>query len=204
MNAENRGLEPGADGARRGGVSPVAEVTEEMFADLYQQEAGRLLCFLVRRVGESEAPELRDRALTEFFVWWPAHPEHPAPVATLYMIAQRRAADHVARCGRSLPVEGGDLQELAWALRRHRDQYAAADLRIDLRRALAGLDERERRALQLRHLDEVPVAVCAALLGTGIDNTKKILKKALVKLRLSPGLAAYDSAVTTTPQEVRK
>ncbi|WP_405969030.1 sigma-70 family RNA polymerase sigma factor [Streptomyces sp. NBC_00988] len=169
---------------------PSGVVTEAMLLAVYHQEAERVLNVLARRVGRAAAPELRDQALMEFFAWWPAHPEHPNPTAALYMITQRRAVDHLGKQGRILPVQDSDLDELARALA-SQDPYAAADLRMDLRRALTRLCERERQALQLRHLDGMPVAACAALLGTGIDNTKKILKRALRKLRQDPGMAAY-------------
>ncbi|MEV6013398.1 sigma-70 family RNA polymerase sigma factor [Streptomyces sp. NPDC051976] len=195
---------PGTDSPGRDAVPPGAEVTEAMSLEVYQEEGDRLLRFFIRRVGRADAAELRDQTLTQFFIWWPAHPEHPTPTATLYTIAQRRAADFLRRRGRKLPVEGGDTKGLVAVLAARCDAYAAADLRIDLRQALTGLSDRERRALQLHHLDDMSVAVCAELMGTGVDNMKKILKTALKKLRLSPGLTAYDIPVTVTPQEVRK
>ncbi|MGW6523995.1 RNA polymerase sigma factor [Streptomyces sp. NPDC054962] len=181
----------------------VNTVTEAMFLQVCEEEDARLLNALARRVGRSHAPDLRDQVLLEFFVWWPAHPEHLNPVAVLYMIAQRRAVDHLKREGRTLLVEGEDLEELATAIPMQ-DPYGAADFRIDLQRALDGLSDRERRALELRFLDGMPVAACAALLGTGIDNTKKILKAARRKLREAPAMTAFGTPPMAAPLEVRE
>ncbi|MFF3460510.1 RNA polymerase sigma factor [Streptomyces sp. NPDC002730] len=183
---------------------PPCVVTEGMLRDLYFGESDRLYRFLTRRVGETDAGEVKSQAFVDFFVWWPAHPDHPAPTAALYTIAQRRAVDLIRARGRTLSVEGGAMDLGACALAVHRDPFSVVHLRLDLRRALADLNERERRALQLHHLDGLTVVVCAELMGTGVDNVKRILKTALAKLRLSPRMTAYQLPVATPPQEVRK
>lgn len=183
---------------------PPCVITEGMLRDLYFGESDRLYGFLARRVGDGDAAEVKSQAFLDFFVWWPAHPDHPAPTAALYTIAQRRAVDHLRGQRRRLSVEGGDVDLVACALAAQRDAFSVVDLRLDLHRALADLNARERRALQLHHLDGLTVAVCAQLMGTGVDNVKRILKTALEKLRMSPGMTAYQVPVPTQPQEVRK
>jgi RNA polymerase sigma factor (sigma-70 family) len=176
-------------------------VDEAMFERVHRQESERLVNYLAKRVGREAAPEVSAQTWLEFFAWWPAHPDHPSPTGTLYIIAQRRAADQLRRSGRTLPVEGSDLEALAAGLRPGDGGVATAELRLDLEQALEELSAQHRRALELHYLDELPVARCAELMGLGVNNMKKILKTALRTLRHSPGMAVYRTV--TTAEEAR-
>lgn len=169
------------------------EISEAEFAAFYETNVDKLTTYLTRFVGRDDALILVGQVFEQFFVWWPANPCHPAPRATLYRIANCRAADHLRRNGRSLTVEAGDLEK-ALLEGEHADGFAAVELRTDLERALAELSERQRQALVLRYLAGLPVKECAAVLGQGHDNMKKILKKALQTLRTSPRMDTYEPA----------
>lgn len=161
----------------------------------YETHIEGLLTYLARKAGRGAADDLASRIFEQFLLWRPGHPDHPAPVAALYRIAQCRLADHLRRHGQTLAPEASDLEQALqpvddgpW------DGFAAVDLRLDLEQALAKLTERERQALLLRYAAQLPVKECAEVLGLGVDNMKKILSRALRTLRQSPRMNAYDTA----------
>jgi RNA polymerase sigma factor (sigma-70 family) len=185
-----------------GQISGIPVVDEAMLAAFYEAHAEKLFKFVARKVGPDDGGELFSQVLEEFFVWWPANPEHPKPVATLYQIARCRLSDYFRHNDRKvLTVEAEDLVEAA-ASGSYRDELADIVPRADLGTALAGLTERERQALAVRYLADQPVKECAEVLETGIDNTKKILKTALKKLRKSPCMDGYK--IAQTAKEARR
>jgi RNA polymerase sigma-B factor len=62
------------------------------------------------------------------------------------------------------------------------DPIAAAEARTDLRAALERLDERERRAVALRYVADLPRAQVAARLGLSEAQTARILSRATRRL----------------------
>ncbi|MFF7946629.1 sigma-70 family RNA polymerase sigma factor [Streptomyces griseorubiginosus] len=107
----------------------------------------------------------------------------------------RRAGRRTPRRGRVLTVEADDLAKAASSAA-HRDDLADVVRRVDLGTALAELTERQRQALTLRYVADLPVKDCAEVMETGIDNMKKILRTALQKLRESPRMDGYKTAQT--------
>ncbi|MFI2437135.1 RNA polymerase sigma factor [Streptomyces sp. NPDC018693] len=188
------GLVPDAAGPC-GPSAGIPVVDEAALAAFYEAHVDRVFRFLARKAGRDDGKLILGQVFEEFFTWWPENPEHPKPVATLYQIARCRLNDHLRRKGRVLTVEAHELAEAA-ADGGSRDELADVVQRVDLGAALAGLTERERQALMLRYVADLPVAQCAEVLGTGIDNMKKILKAALRKLRQSPRLDGYETAGT--------
>ncbi|SEB29896.1 Sigma-70, region 4 [Streptomyces misionensis] len=168
---------------------------EAMLEGFFEAHQGGVLRFLTSKAGPEDGGEIFSQAFEEFFEWWPKNPEHPKPVAMLYRIARCRLNDHFRRRGRVLTLETGDLAEIA-ARGTCPDELADLIRRVDLGRALAELTERERQALALRYLADLPVKDCAEVLGVGIDNMKKILKTASGKLRQSPHMDGYKTAGT--------
>jgi RNA polymerase sigma factor (sigma-70 family) len=167
---------------------------------LYRQEHTQLLRLLTRLgVPTGDTESVAHDVWSAFFIWLPDHQDHPSPVGVLYTIAKRRAVDY-HRTNRSQPVEHSVLEALAAAVL---PTLGLSDLRIDLERALTSLAPRERRALQLHYVNQHSVAATATLLGTGMDNTKKIIKRALKSLREHPSLSGYQ-APGKDAQEVRK
>ncbi|MFF1680762.1 RNA polymerase sigma factor [Streptomyces sp. NPDC058256] len=171
----------------------VVVVGEAELASFYETRVEALLNYLVRKAGRDDAEDLLSQVFEQFFIWWPQHPCHPSPVGTLYRIAQCRLADRLRRDGRTLTVEASDLEE-ALGEGDHADGFTGVDLRVDLGRALAELSERERQALLLRYVADLPVGDCAEVLELAVDNMKKILKTALRTLRQSPRMDTYEPA----------
>jgi len=166
-----------------------------MLAAFYEAHEDGVARFLARAAGRDEGKEIFSQVFEEFFVWWPANPGHAKPVATLYRIARCRLNDHFRRSGRVLTVEADDLAKAASSAA-HRDDLADVVRRVDLGTALAELTERQRQALTLRYVADLPVKDCAEVMETGIDNMKKILRTALQKLRESPRMDGYKTAQT--------
>ncbi|MFE4758255.1 RNA polymerase sigma factor [Streptomyces mirabilis] len=186
------GLEQVAVG---GGISSAPAVDEAMLATFYETHEDGVFRFLARKAGPDDGGEIVSQAFEEFFAWWPEHPAHPKPVATLYRIARCRLNDHLRRLGRVEALEADDLAEAAAGVAHH-DELADIVRRIDLGIALRELTERERQALGLRYVADLPVKDCAEVLEVGIDNMKKILKTALDKLRQSPRMEGYQIVKT--------
>lgn len=195
------GLRPTALREAQRSVPPRRVVDEAALGTFYAEHIEALQTYLARKAGRDAAGELGSQVFEQFLVWWPNNPSHPAPVAALYRIAQRRLVDHLRRHGRTMALDVPDLEQIL-ARSKAEDCVAVVDLRVDLARALAELTGRQQEALQLRYVAELPVHTCAEVLGLGIDNMKKILKNALRTLRQSPRMAAYDN--TTRAQEVQQ
>ncbi|MEW2570184.1 RNA polymerase sigma factor [Streptomyces sp. NPDC047070] len=168
-------------------------VDEGALGAFYTEHVERLQMYIARKTGRDAADELTGQVFEQFLLWWPNNPSHPAPVATLYRIAQCRLVDHLRRHGRTLALDRPELERILLHSTAE-EGVTAVDLRVDLERALATLTGRQQEALLLRYVAELPVSTCAEFLGLGIDNMKKILKSALRTLRQSPHMAAYKSA----------
>ena len=176
-------------------------VDETMLATFYETHADQLFRFLARKAGPDDGGELLSQVCEEFFAWWPEHPEHPKPGATLYRIGRCRLNDYLRRHGRVETLEAEDLAEAA-ADGSHHDDLADVVRRVDLSAALQDLSERERQALGLRYVADLPVKDCAEVMEVGIDNMKKILKTALSKLRRSPRMESYQ--IVSTAKEAHR
>ncbi len=181
-------------------LAGVPVVDEAMLAAFYDTHVDKLFKFLARRAGQDDGGEILSQVFEEFFAWWPEHPAHAKPVATLYRIARCRLNDYLRRSGRVETLDADDLAAAADGA--HRDELADIVRRADLRIALRELTERERQALGLRYVADLPVKECAEVMDVGIDNMKKILKTALNKLRLSPRMEGYQ--IITTAKEARQ
>ncbi|MEU9662893.1 RNA polymerase sigma factor [Streptomyces chartreusis] len=173
-------------------MAGVSVVDEAMMAAFYEAHAQTVFRFLAKVAGRDDGGELLSQVFVEFCAWWPEHPTHPSPVATLLRIARCRRTDYLRRRGRIVDdtLAAEDLAAAA-ADGEHRDELADIVRRVDLGAALRELSERERQALELRYVADQPVKDCAEVLGVGIDNMKKILQTALKKLRQSPRMEGY-------------
>ncbi|MGW6524001.1 RNA polymerase sigma factor [Streptomyces sp. NPDC054962] len=169
-----------------------AVLGEAQFAEFYRAHIDKLFGFMLRRAHRDTARELADLVFENFFAWWLKHPDHAAPAGVLYQLAGWRLNDHLRCLGRTLTVEPSDLEDLVGGT--GGDDFAAVERRHDLRKALATLPGQQRQALLLKYVAKLPVSQCAEVLGTGVDNMKKILGKAREALRQAPGMDAYNSA----------
>lgn len=199
MTVQNHVL--GLDQVGMGGqLADVQVVDEAMLAGFYETNVEKLFRFLARRAGRDDGAEILSQVFEEFFAWWPEHPAHPNPLAMLYRITRCRLNDHLRRVGRVETLDADDLAAAADGA--HHDELADVVRRADLRVALRALTERERQALGLRYVADLPVKECAEVMEVGIDNMKKILKTALNKLRDSPRMEGYK--IITTAKEARQ
>jgi len=84
-----------------------------------------------------------------------------------------------------------------------RDPYVTLDERDQLRRALAGLSPGERRAVVLRHVEDLPEAEVARLLGCSVGTVKSQSSRGLAKLRRALEGAADPLSSLSRPMEAR-
>lgn len=188
-------------GVKAASATPSRQVVDEaMLRAFYTEHIEDVQTYLTRQVGP-DAGELASKAFVQFFVWWPCNPTHPNPEAALYRIVQCRLRDHLRRTRREMVLDAPELERVL-ARSERENGFAAVDLHVDLKQALAELTSRQQEALHLRYVADLPVATCAEVLGLKIDNMKKILKNALSALRQSPLMAAYDN--TTRTREVQE
>lgn len=74
------------------------------------------------------------------------------------------------------------------------DEYAAADRRDAVRRALGSLPPRQRAVVVLRFHEDMTEAQVAAALGVSVGTVKSQTAKALAKLRADATLTGYSAA----------
>ncbi|MCP9210498.1 SigE family RNA polymerase sigma factor [Streptomyces sp. NEAU-Y11] len=89
------------------------------------------------------------------------------------------------------------------------DSTGPAELRIQMRRALARLTVRQRSMLVLRYFEDCPEREVAELLGCSVGTVRSTTHRALAKLRklvpeLDPGAATRDHEFGNSPSEVWK
>lgn len=189
--------DPGAAGWPE--VPPAGPTDEAAFEELHRDLDGNLHRYLTRRLPPDDRADVRQETWQSFYLAWMRNPAHPNPTALLFQIAYRRVADHHRQAGRTpSPLDSDDLQALIEALMMEVPQNRV-DGRQDLKRALGRLTAQQRRALVLRHVDEMPVAAIAGVMGLGVDNTKRILKRAIRDLR--DGMTGYYQAAAEPRRE---
>ncbi|MEJ8673004.1 sigma-70 family RNA polymerase sigma factor [Streptomyces sp. MS1.AVA.1] len=139
----------------------VPAVDEATMAAFYETNVDQVFRYLARVAGQDDGKQLLSQVFLEFFAWWPEHPEHAKPVATLYRIARCRLIDHLRRRGRATDLLLAEDLAAAVSDGGHRDELADIVYRIDLGAALRELTERERQAVELRYVADLPVKECA-------------------------------------------
>lgn len=83
----------------------------------------------------------------------------------------------------------GDAAELELFLEPSADPSSAAQHRVAIRSALAGLSRRERAVVVLRYVEDLTERETAAVLGVAVGTVKSANARALDKLRTAPELA---------------
>lgn len=155
----------------------------------------RLRDFVARRVGgPEEVKDVCQEIWQTFFIRYDEYVvAYDQPVKVLYPIARMRIADHWRRRGRvkEEPVDGEDLVLLAGSVASGLGDHQGTDSRIDLELALAVLPSRQREALHLRYVDDLPLAQAAALMGVSENAVKNLRGKAMETLRTCVSLDSY-------------
>ncbi|MFJ9588732.1 RNA polymerase sigma factor [Streptomyces acidicola] len=173
----------------------------QQIEDFYMQEQRKLWNFVARRIGEDQAEDVCQESWRSLVLWLRrCQPKLDKELgAMLFHTAELRIADFCKRNKRvPPPAAGEDLVALESA----RDEYPLVDRRIDLKRALADLTDRQREALHLLYVDRLSVSETAVLMGITPDGVKNHKKRALNKLRSAPALASYGSTVLAKLRKV--
>lgn len=152
------------------------------FAEFVRDRSRELLRAAWLLTGDwASAEDLVQVALSSAWPRWRAldapHAYVHKIMLTSYLRARRR------RWGGEIPV--GQLpDELATA-----DDYAAAELRGDVARALSVLPARQRAVIVLRFFADLSEAETARVLGCSVGSVKTHASRALSTLRGTPGVA---------------
>jgi RNA polymerase sigma-70 factor (ECF subfamily) len=166
---------------------------QDAWRRFYQDHHPRLFSYVARQVEErDEARAICQEIWKTFFVRFDHYMGYEEPVKGLYAIGRCDIADYWKRRGsRPALVTADELEILVGAAGPHLNGFEAAERRMDLDKALAGLPPRQREALVLHYLDDLRVGVIATLMGVGDNGVKKLLKKALAHLRSASSLDSY-------------
>ena len=145
---------------------------DEFFAEHYRGVVTALeFAVLDRSLAEDAAQEAFLRALRR----WRTVVHADRPAAWVYVVAMREARRQLRRRKREpREIETGDVTDVAEAI---------AD-GLPLRDALARLPARQRQAVSLRFLADLPVADIARAMGCKQGTVKSTLYAALANLRV--------------------
>ena len=152
------------------------------FEALYERLLPIVYGYLLRRVGGNTllAEDLTQETFLSAVGGLPATVQ--SPEAWMITIARRRFVDHLRRKGRArhVPMVGLDRAVPGWP-----PDWTSDERRVTL--ALAQVDDAQRLALTLHHVDDLPVAEVAAIIDRSISATESLLARARRSLR-----AAFD------------
>ncbi len=144
---------------------------EDQFDTLYRRAYGVAYVVLGRR---AEAEDVAQETLARAYVRWRSVQEYAEP--WVVRVAGNLAIDRVRRRGHvgALPA---------------RDHAGPDATRIDLQRALAALPRRQREAVVLRYLADLPERDVATMLGCSPGTVKTHTSRGLASLRRALGTA---------------
>ena len=168
------------DGALRYG--PVS-AAKPAFEDLYREYVDRIYGFLRSQLGSAaDAEDVTSQVFMKAFEAYSRfEPRHASPAAWLFQIARNAALDHHRRAGRRQKMERALAREPAPSA----DPGVMAQERIlyrELMGALAGLPERQREVIGLRHSGLTFLEV-GRLMSCSEDAAKMLYHRALKMLR---------------------
>ena len=145
------------------------------FAGLYER-AYKVAYRILGNRGDAE--EVAQEALARAFERWTKLARDEVPVGWVVRVASNLAIDSWRR--RSRRGEDGATSE------RGVEDPPAAD-RVALVRGLRALSRRQREAIVLRYLADLPEADVAAALGCGVGSVKQHASRGLARLRAELG-----------------
>jgi RNA polymerase sigma factor (sigma-70 family) len=167
---------------------PLPGDADAELAALYDQEAGRLVAYLVSTdaaLGWQDAEDLAQEAFLVTRARWPLVRCYKSPAAFVFRTAHllkknhhrlshRRAADPFARLEELMPASAADVEAA-----------------MDLHGALDLLPERQRQVVLLRELVGFSVRETAAILGLSEGTVKSTRSDALQRLRAKLGARGW-------------
>jgi RNA polymerase sigma factor (sigma-70 family) len=167
---------------------PLPGDADAELAALYDQEAGRLVAYLVSTdaaLGWQDAEDLAQETFLVTRARWPLVRCYKSPAAFVFRTAHllkknhhrlshRRAADPFARLEELMPASAADVEAA-----------------MDLHGALDLLPERQRQVVLLRELVGFSVRETAAILGLSEGTVKSTRSDALQRLRAKLGARGW-------------
>jgi RNA polymerase sigma-70 factor (ECF subfamily) len=172
------------DRARIVGLQDAAEVdrSELTFEGLFQAEHRALFRALYLIVGNTqEAEELMQDAFLKVWERWDRVSRMDNPAGYLCRIAMNGARSRIRR------LRLATRRTIASAATQVPDPFADVDLRDELVRALAALSERQRMALVLTDLLDVPAEDSARLLRVRPPTVRSLASQGRATLRVRLG-----------------
>lgn len=165
----------------------------EHFLKHHDELLNKLFAYVSRRIpGSCDAKAVFWQVLEPFAAYLDradCPPEaHPM---ILFGIAGKKVADywrHEERRGKEVLTAPSELSLLDDHLS---DPFVTAEMRIDLLRALGGLDADERTALVLCHVDQLDQESAARIMGVSRNQVRWVLRTAKKKLCESGALDGY-------------
>jgi RNA polymerase sigma-70 factor (ECF subfamily) len=169
--------------------APVA-AAKPPFEDVYRAYVGRIYAFLRSQLGSAvDAEDVTSQVFVKAYEAYARYePRHATPVAWLFQIARNAALDHHRRSGRRERMERALAREPAGS----EDPGVLAQERIiyrELMEALAGLPERQREVIGLRH-SGLSFLEVGGLMDCSEDAAKMLYHRALRALRAAVPEAA--------------
>ena len=171
-------------GVTNGGL-PYAPVpgAKPPFEDLYRGYVDRVYAYLRSQLGSTvDAEDVTSQVFVKAYEAYPRYePRHATPAAWIFQIARNAALDHHRRSGRRQKVERILARELAPTA----DPAVLAQERIlyrELMQALAGLPDRQREVIGLRH-SGLSFLEVGQLMDCSEDAAKMLYHRALKALR---------------------
>jgi RNA polymerase sigma-70 factor, ECF subfamily len=167
-------MESAGEGARIGGAE--VAVSDLTFDELFAREYKALFRAMFLVTGSpQEAEELMQDAFLKVWERWDRVGRMENPNGYLYRVAMNGARSRLRRLRMAAAH--------AAALRSADDPFAVADLRDELVRALAGLSERQRMALVLTDLLDLPADEAARVLRVRTPTVRSLASQARTALR---------------------
>jgi RNA polymerase sigma-70 factor (ECF subfamily) len=153
------------------------------FEDLYRDYVGRIYAYLRSQVGSAaDAEDVTSQVFVKAYEAYPRYePRHATPSAWLFQIARNAALDHHRRSGRRQKMERTLAHEPAPTA----DPGVLAQERIlygELMEAVAGMPERQREVIGLRH-SGLGFLEVGQLMGCSEDAAKMLYHRAIKLLR---------------------
>jgi RNA polymerase sigma-70 factor (sigma-E family) len=156
--------------------------TEAGFAWLFRDEYPSIVRTAYLMLGDREAAEdVAQEAFVRLYARWSRVSRYDRPGAWVRRVAIRLAV-RARRRAATLPLQAEQLGH----------QEAPGD--PDLRRALLALPAKQRAAVVLHYLEDLPVADVAELMGCAVSTAKVHLHRARKRLALELGEETDDVA----------
>lgn len=136
------------------------------------------------------AEELAQEALARAWDRWAKVREMDNPEGWVWRVGVNLASSHYRRKAAERRARAkADARETLVVL----DDHADPNEREAVRRAVAGLPDRQRTALVLRYFSDLSVEETAQIMGCATGTVKSLTHRAIGSLRDHPALTAFDS-----------